>query len=59
VHALFLVHLDRGQLQPEGLAVELDRLLQVGHRDADVVDGGDPGCWLLRHDIESKHEAQL
>src|SRR5690606_16052153 len=54
-HPLLLVRLLVGDLHPEGVAVERDRLVQVGHRDADVVDaeeevlGYRQGGGLLAH----------
>ena len=40
-HALLLVGLLVGHVHAEGVAVEGDRLVEVGHGDADVVDGGE------------------
>ena len=39
--ALLLVGLLVHRLHAEGVAVEGDRLVEVGHGDADVVDGGE------------------
>ena len=40
-HALLLVGLLVQHRHAEGVAVEGDRLVEVGHGDADVVDGGE------------------
>ena len=40
-HALLLVGLLVGHAHAEGVAVERDRLVEVGHGDPDVVDRGE------------------